>query len=77
MVTSGLPEPSAEDFTEAATIAAVYSKAGNGAAAEVDYTLSRYVKKPPASTPGFVIYHTNWSATVVPDENLVDKLRVK
>ena len=41
MVTSGLPEPSAEDFTEAATIAAVYSKAGNGAAAEVDYTLSR------------------------------------
>ena len=77
MVTSGLPEPSAEDFTEAATIAAVYSKAGNGAAAEVDYTLSRYVKKPPASKPGFVIYHTNWSATVVPDENLVDKLRVK
>ncbi len=77
MVAAGLPEPSSEDFTEAATIAAVYSKAGEGAAAEIDYTLARYVKKPPASKPGFVIYHTNWSATVVPDEALVERLRVK
>lgn len=77
MVTAGLPEPSAEDFTEAATISAVYSKAGDGAAAEIDYTLARYVKKPPASKPGFVIYHTNWSATVVPDEALAERLRVK
>ena len=77
MVASGLEEPSAEDFTEAATIAAVYSKAGEGAAAEIDYTLVRHIKKPPASKPGFVIYHTNWSATVVPDEELVKKLMVK
>lgn len=77
MVSSGLPEPSSEDFTEAAIIAAVYSKAGDGAAAEIDYTLVRHVKKPPASKPGFVIYHTNWSATVVPDEELVNSLRVK
>ena len=76
MVASGKEEPSTEDFTEAATIAAVYSKAGMGAAAEIDYTLVRHVKKPPASKPGFVIYHTNWSATVVPDETLVNSLRV-
>ncbi len=74
MVVAGLPEPSSEDFTEAATIAAVYSKAGEGAAAEIDYTLVRHIKKPPAAKPGFVIYHTNWSATVVPDEELVRKL---
>ncbi len=77
MVASGLPEPSAEDFTEAAVIAAVHSKAGEGAAAEIDYTLARYVKKPPASKPGFVIYHTNWSATVIPDKALVERLRVR
>ncbi len=74
MVAAGLPEPSSEDFTEAATIAAVYSKAGEGAAAEIDYTLVRHIKKPPAAKPGFVIYHTNWSATVVPDEELVKRL---
>ena len=77
MVTSGLDEPSSQDFTEAATVAAVYSKAGDGASAEIDYTLIRHVKKPPASKPGFVIYHTNWSATVVPDAQLVDRLKVK
>ena len=77
MVTDGLEEPSAKDFTEAATIAAVYSKAGEGAAADVDYTLVRHIKKPPSAKPGFVIYHTNWSATVVPDHDLVESLAVK
>ena len=77
MISAGLPEPSAEDFTEAATIAAVYSKAGDGAAAEIDYTMVRHIKKPPAAKPGFVIYHTNWSATVVPDEALVQKMLQK
>lgn len=76
MVAAGLPEPSAEDFTEAATIAAVNSKAGDGAVVEVDYTLARHIKKPPASKPGFVIYHTNWSASVEPDEELVKKLKI-
>ena len=74
---NGRNEPSAQDFTEAATIAAVYSKAGEGASAEIDYTLVRHVKKPPSAKPGFVIYHTNWSATVVPDEALVQKLMQK
>ena len=77
MVSDGRNEPSAQDFTEAATIAAVYSKAGEGASAEIDYTLVRHVKKPPSAKPGFVIYHTNWSASVVPDEALVERLKVK
>ncbi len=77
MECAGLPEPPAEDFTEACTIAAVYSKAGEGAFAEVDYTRVKHVKKPPAAKPGFVIYHTNWSASVSVDKALADKLQVK
>ncbi len=73
---AGMPEPPAQDFTEAATIAAVYSKAGEGAIAEVDYTLVKHVKKPAGAKPGFVIYHTNWSASVVPDRELTANLRV-
>ena len=73
---AGMPEPPAQDFTEAATIAAVYSKAGEGAMAEVDYTLVKHVKKPAGAKPGFVIYHTNWSASVVPDRELTANLRV-
>lgn len=60
-------EPSEKDFTEAAEIAAFYSKAeGNNIA--VDYTLAKHVKKPAGAKPGFVIYHVNWTAYVSPKE---------
>lgn len=65
------------DFTEAATVAAVYSKVGEAKNAPVDYTLIRQLKKPPQAKPGMVIYHTNWSAYVTPDEALVNTLREK
>ena len=77
MECAGLPEPPAEDFTEACIIAAVHSKAGEGAFAEVDYTKVKQVKKPPAAKPGYVIYHTNWSATVSVDKAVADRLLVK
>jgi predicted ribosome quality control (RQC) complex YloA/Tae2 family protein len=48
--------PSDEDLTEAATIAARHSKATVGSVVPVDYTLARYVKKPPHSKPGYVTY---------------------
>lgn len=70
-------EPSEFDFTEAAVIAACNSKASEGAAVDVDYTKIRFVKKPPAAKPGYVIYHTNYSARVAPDSELISKLRVK
>jgi len=70
-------DPPEKDFTEAATIAAVYSKASDGASVPVDYTKIRYVKKPPASKPGFVTYSKNWSAYVTPDEALVKSLLKK
>ena len=70
-------EPPELDFTEAATVAAVNSKAAAGAATEVDYTKVKNVKKPPASKPGYVIYHTNYSTRVAADEALASSLLEK
>ena len=70
-------EPPAEDFTEAAEIAAYHSKAYGGQSVEVDYTFIRHVKKPPAAKPGFVIYHTNWSALVTPNPDKIHAMRQK
>ncbi len=68
-------EPSVTDFTEAAEIAAFYSKGADGQNVEVDYTLVRNVKKPAGSKPGFVIYHTNWSCIVTPNEEKIRGMR--
>lgn len=70
-------EPEAEDFTDAAEIAAFYSKTEGEARLEVDYTYVRNVKKPPASHPGFVIYHTNWSCIISPNGERIASMRVK
>ena len=69
-------EPSERDFTEAAEIAAYFSKGAGGQNVEVDYTLVRNVKKPAGGRPGLVIYHTNWSCIVTPDEKRVMAMRV-
>jgi len=70
-------EPEAEDFTEAAIIAAVYSKAPAGQKVTVDYTRVKHLKKPPAARPGYVTFGTNYSAYVTPDPAFVECLRVK
>ncbi len=69
-------EPTDLDFTTAAQIAALYSTA-EGDNIGVDYTLAKNVKKPAGSKPGFVIYHTNWTAYVTPSAEEIAKLRVK
>ncbi len=71
---AGMPEPPAEDFTEAAMIAAYHSSLSDGAMVTVDYTKARHLKRPPGAKPGFVIYHTNYSANVVPNKDKVAKL---
>lgn len=76
LVTGG-EEPAAEDFTQAAQIAAHFSKAAGGQNVPVDYTLVRHVKKPAGGKPGLVIYHTNWTAYVTPDADAVAALRIK
>ena len=62
---------------QAAEIAAYYSKAYGGQNIAVDYTFAKNVKKPPASKPGFVIYHTNWTAYVTPDAEEIRRMREK
>ena len=75
LVTEGR-EPTDLDFTTAAEIAAYYSKA-EGDNIAVDYLLARHVKKPAGSKPGFVIYHTNWTAYVTPNAEKIAALRKK
>ncbi len=65
MVTGG-DEPSERDYTEAAGIAAYYSKAQASDRVAVDYTRVKNIKKPQGSKPGFVIYKTNYTAYVKP-----------
>ena len=67
LITEG-EEPSEQDYTEAAELAAYYSKAGGGPVA-VDYTAVKNVKKVPGAKPGFVIYKTNYTAFVTPRRN--------
>ena len=76
MVTNG-EEPDAQDFTDAASIAAHYSKAAGGAQIPVDYLLVRHVRKVPGAKPGFVTYHTNWTAYVTPDAERIAAMRIK
>lgn len=73
-------EPDVGDFTDAAEIAAFFSKAagtaqGGNRNVEVDYTLAKNVKKPAGGKPGFVIYHTNWSCVVTPSAARIDAMR--
>ena len=75
LITEGR-EPTDLDFTTAAEIAAYHSKA-EGANVAVDYTLAKHVKKVPSSRPGFVIYHTNWTAYVTPNSEKINSLRKK
>ena len=56
-------EPDAWDYTEAAQVAAKYSKA-TGDIVTVDYTRVKNIKKPAGAKPGFVIYKTYYSAFV-------------
>ena len=70
-------EPPEVDFTEAAIIAATFSKASAGENVAVDYTYIKNVKKLAASKPGLVTYSTNWTAYVSPNEELCKKLRAR
>ncbi|HOJ47248.1 MAG TPA: NFACT RNA binding domain-containing protein [Bacillota bacterium] len=57
-------EPSAQDYTEAAQIAAYHSEKRGSENVAVDYTQVRYLKKPNGSPPGFITYEKYWTAYV-------------
>ena len=70
-------EPSEQDYTEAASVAARYSKA-TGDLVAVDYTRVKNIKKPGGSKPGFVIYKTNYTAFVRPaTDNQLENMKIK
>ena len=62
---------------EAAIIAAVNSTAVTGDKVPVDYTLVKNLKKPTGARPGKVIFHTNWTIYVTPDEDFAERQRKK
>ena len=64
--TNGTGEASDAAITEAAQLAAYYSKAGNSSHVPVDYTHVKNVKKPNGAKPGFVIYDNYFTITVDP-----------
>lgn len=54
-------------YEEAARLAAYYSSGKTSPKVEIDYTRRGNLKKPPQATPGYVIYHTNYSMIALPD----------
>lgn len=64
-------------LTQAAVLAATNSKAAASKQVPVDYTLIKYVKKPAGAKPGMVIYKTNQTAFVDPDETITERLKSK
>ena len=75
LITNG-EEPPEQDFTDACEIAAFYSKASGGQQISVDYLLCKGVKKVPGAKPGFVVYNSNWSAYVTPNEERIKAMKV-
>lgn len=67
--------PSKATLLEAAMLAAYFSKARGGENIPVDYTPRKYVKKPGGAKPGMVIYTTNKTAFVTPEESVIKSLR--
>lgn len=62
-------------LTEAAELAAYYSKAQGSPMVPVDYTEKRNVKKPNGAKPGMVIYETHKTAYVDSSEEILNKLK--
>lgn len=74
--TNGTGEAPATTLEEAANLAAFYSKAKYGSMVPVDYTQRKNVKKPSGAKPGMVIYLTNRTIYVTPDENRIQQMAI-
>ena len=74
---TGGEEPDAQSLLEAASLAAYFSQAQDGAKVPVDYTPVKFVKKPAGARPGMVVYTTCQTLLADPDESLVKRLAGK
>lgn len=66
-------EPTDEMLTLAARYAAYFSRARESSKVAVDYTPVKFIKKPPASPLGFVIYTNQETAVIDPKEPVLNK----
>jgi hypothetical protein len=71
---NGPGKPPARDLGEAATLAALHSKARTSGSAPVDWTLRKYVRKPRKSPPGRVVADRVQTLFVEPDAELLGRL---
>ncbi len=69
--------PSEQTLTEAANLAAYFSKARESATVPVDYVQVKRIRKPNGAKPGFVIYEGQKTLYVSPSADLVDQLTPK
>ena len=70
VVLCGGQELSDETIKQAASLAAKNSKAATSSNVPVDYTPIKYVKKPNGAKAGMVIYTTNKTIFVTPEDQL-------
>lgn len=64
-----------EALLTGANLAAYFSKGQNSTNVPIDYTEKKNVKKPSGSKPGMVIYYTNKTIYITPDENKINELK--
>lgn len=62
---------------EAANLAAYYSKAQNSSKVPVDFTEIKNVRKPSGAKPGMVIYYTNQTLYITPNEPKLKQIKDK
>lgn len=67
--------PPHRDIEEAATLAALHSKARTSKLVPVDYTRRKYVRKPRKSPPGRVTFERGKTVFVEPDAELAEAMR--
>jgi predicted ribosome quality control (RQC) complex YloA/Tae2 family protein len=71
----GEDNPPARDLAEAASLAALHSKARTSGSVPVDWTRRKYVRKPRRSPPGQVLVERARTLFVAPDPELEERLR--
>ena len=75
VIVKGASEQDTATMTEAALLAAYYSRARGSENVAVDYTPRKYVKKPAGAKPGMVLYEVYTTVYVTPREKLLDELK--
>jgi predicted ribosome quality control (RQC) complex YloA/Tae2 family protein len=77
IIKTGGGTPPNQTLTEAAILAAFYSKAKDSSLVPVDYVIRKHVKKPNGAKPGMVIYDNHSTAYVTPTETAVNSITKK